>query len=348
MVTRLAVTGVSHWHALHDAAYPTHVSALPGVALVALHDPAPGRAETVAAALGLTGEPPACHTDLDRLISDARPDFVLALGRPDSMAATAHRLLDAGLPFLMEKPMGLSAAEVAGIADRAAAIGGFAAAPLFQRYLPFVATARAMIAEGRFGPLSHLHLRNMRPTSQRYVDWGAEWMLDPKIAGGGCLRNIGLHGLDLFCHILGEDAEVTACQLSRSALGQPVEDYALVLLRSASGVLGTVEVGNTFPFEGAPTGTAPPAGGWQRGDSAMRLAGRDALLTATDGVLRTITSRTQETAPIAIAEPPARTILRDTIAAWRTGKPPVTSAHDCARAMALADRAYALAATAMA
>lgn len=307
---------------------------------MALHEPAAGRAAAIAGQLDPALGQPACFTDLDALLGEARPDFVLALGRPDRMAATAHRLLDAGLPFLMEKPMGRNAAEVTAIADRAEAQNGFAAVPLFQRYQPFVTTARSMIAQGRFGPLSHLHLRNIRPTSQRYADWGAGWMLDPVVAGGGCLRNVGLHGLDLFCHILGEDAAVTGCALSTRALGQPVEDYALVTLRSASGVLGTVEVGNTFPYNGPPN----PADGYRRADQAMRLAGRDALLTAADGALRTVTANAQESAPAAPAEPPPFAMLRDTLACWRAGQPPVASARDCAQAMTLADQAYAMAA----
>ena len=96
MVTRLAVTGVGHWHALQDAAYLTHLPAIPDVALVALHDPEPGRAAAVAAALPpaspAVSAPPAYFADLEALLADARPDFVLALGRPDTMAATGGEL----------------------------------------------------------------------------------------------------------------------------------------------------------------------------------------------------------------------------------------------------------------
>src|SRR5713101_9631085 len=96
-------------------------------------------------------------------------------------------------------------------------------------------------------PLSHLYFRVNRPTSGRYPAWGSPWMLDPAEVGGGCLRNLGSHGLDLFLFLTGEGARVTGAQVSHAALGQRVEDYASVLLRSTSGVLGTIEVGNTVP-----------------------------------------------------------------------------------------------------
>ncbi len=55
-------------------------------------------------------------------------------------------------------------------------------------------------------------------------------MLDPTEAGGGCLRNLGPHGLDMFLHLTGEEAQVTGAQLSRRAHERPVEDYASVML----------------------------------------------------------------------------------------------------------------------
>ena len=47
-----------------------------------------------------------------------------------------------------------------------------------------------------FGPLSHIYVRLNRPGPARYQTWDCAWMLDPAEAGGGCLRNLGPHGLD--------------------------------------------------------------------------------------------------------------------------------------------------------
>lgn len=339
MPVRIAVTGVGHWHAFEDAAYLTHLARLPDVSVVAIEDPDPASTARVADRLDPTLGTPTRWTDCGDMLAATRPDFVIALGRPATMAATAHRLLDARIPFLMEKPMGLDAAAVEGIADHAARTDGFAAVPLFQRYLPFAIRARAMIAEGRLGPISHLSIRNLRPGSDRYVRWGSAWMLDPA-AGGGCLRNFGLHALDLFLHILGEEGTVVAAQVSSRALGEAVEDFACLQLRSASGVIGTIEVGNGFPH----AGPIDAGRGDIAGDSEMALSGRDALLLAgKDGKLRVITAGGQEMLPGRPAEPPAFAMLRDTLANWRAGRPPVTDARDCARAMRLVDVAYALA-----
>ena len=321
---RIAAIGVGHWHALHDAAYLRTLVRMPDVKLVAVHDGDEALAAQRARELGH----PQIYTDYRAMLAACRPDFVIALGRHSEMAQVAHTLLDEGLPFLMEKPMGLDATEVRGIADKARAKCAYAATPLFQRYQPFVLQAQRMLAEGAFGPVSHLYFRSNRGSSARYVAWGAPWMLDPAIAGGGCLRNIGLHGIDAFIRLFGEP-EVTGAQVSSRALGAAVEDHATVLLRTPEGVLGTIEAGNTFPGKGA--------------DAEWKIVGRDALLSQREGVLVCITRDGEQRIPAELPEPLPALALRDALTRWREGKPPLTGPEDCYRAMRVVDAAYALA-----
>jgi predicted dehydrogenase len=326
MPVRVAAIEVGHWHSLYDAGYLKALVRMDDVALVGVQDPDAALAARRAAALG---DPPV-FTDYREMLAQLRPDFVIVLGRHNAMASIAHHLLDEGYPFLIEKPAGINAAEVRGIADKAAAKGTFAGVPLFQRYHPFAEHARRLIAEGAFGPLSHFHFRSNRGSSARYVAWEAPWMLDPAVAGGGCLRNIGTHGVDLFLHILEEDATVTGAQTSARALGKAVEDYAAVLLRSASGALATIEVGNTFPGQGA-------EGEW-------KLSGRDGLLLMQGGAVRWITAAGEQQLAAAPAEQLSIIALRDALARWQAGKPPATGLDACWRAMRIIDRAYELAA----
>jgi predicted dehydrogenase len=325
MTARVAAIGVTHWHSLYDSAYLRHLAGMPAFELVAIHDASAEIAAKRAAALG---NPPT-FTDYRAMLAKVRPDFVIALGPHDRMAETAHHLLDHGYPFLMEKPMGANATEVRTIAEKAAAKTAFVAVPLIQRYQPFTRRARELLAEGRLGPLSHFYFRLNRPTSARYRAWDAGWMLDPAVAAGGCLRNLGPHGLDLFLHLTGEDAEVTGAQLSAKARGERVEDYATVLVRSASGVLGTIEVGNTFPRDGT--------------DMELKIAGRDALLLLRDDTLRLESANGAETMPGEPTEPLALSALRDALEHWQRGAPAPIGVQDCARVVRLIDQAYALA-----
>ena len=325
MSIRVAAIEVSHWHALNDAAYLRHLVAMPDVQLVGVQDSDPGLVARRAAEVG----GPPTFTDYRRMLAATRPDFVVALGRHRQMAGIAHDLLDQGFPFLMEKPMGITAAEVAAVADKAARLKRFVAVPLAQRYQPFATRARELLAAGSFGPLSHIYVRINRPGPARYAGWDCAWMLDPAESGGGCLRNLGSHGFDMFLYLTGDEAQVTGAQLSRRAHGERVEDYASVLLRSTGGILGTIEVGNGFPRDGT--------------DGEWKIAGRDAILTLKDGMLKLATATGDETLPSGDITAPYFTTVRDALDHWQRGAPPPISVHDCLRAVRLIDQAYALA-----
>jgi predicted dehydrogenase len=324
-VIKIAAIGVTHWHSLYDAAYLPLLHAMPDVRIVALHDDDAAIAAERASKLG---NPPT-FTNYKTMLAETKPDFVIALGRPTDMAATAHYLLDNGYPFLMEKPMGYDANDVRGVADKARAVNGFAAVPLPYRYQPQIALAQRLIAEGRLGTLSNIFLRSMRPTSARYPAWGAPWMLDPKIANGGCLRNLGPHGLDVFTLLTGETAAITGAQLSTRGLAQPVEDFASVMLRSASGVLGHVEVSNLYPGQGA--------------SAELQVCGSAGLLLSSGGTAQLVTREGSESFTLDTSAKPSRLILEDALARWQRGDQPLTSAEDCYRAIQLVDDAYALA-----
>ena len=326
MSIRIAAVEVSHWHALNDAAYLRHLLAMPDVELVGIQDSDPALVAKRAAEV----KNPPTFTDYKKMLAELRPDFVVALGRHSQMAAIAHDLLDAGYPFLMEKPMGLNAAQLEPVAEKAAKRNAFVAVPLAQRYGPFARRARELMAAGRIGPLSHVYVRINRPGPARYKAWDCPWMFDPAEAGGGCLRNLGSHGLDMFLHLTGEDAQVTGAQVSRRAHKLAVEDYASVTLRSQSGVLGTVEVGNGFPRDGT--------------DGEWKLAGRDAILTMKDGVLKLATAAGDEMLPGTDVTAPYFTTLRDALDHWQQGKAPPIGVLDCLRAVRLIDQAYTRAA----
>ena len=167
------------------------------------------------------------------------------------------------------------------------------------------------------------------PTPHRYVEWGSPWMLDERAAGGGCLRNFGIHGLDLFCDLFGEDVQLVAAQTSHAAYRLPIEDHAIVLLRSAAGVVGSVEVGYTLP---------------KGREIAIEVAGRDRWLRADGGriVVRDADGDHAEDADTP-AEPPHAHVLRESLERWRRGDPPPVGVEDCLRAVRLVDEAYALA-----
>lgn len=326
MTIRIAGIGMSHWHSLWDAAYLRHLFNMPEVKLVGIQDPDQRVAEHRSSEVG---NPPV-FTDYREMLKEVKPDFVLALGRHDTMGEIAHYLIDEGYPFVMEKPMGFNAEETKSVAEKAAEKDHFLGAPLSQRYIPFTLMAKEMLAEGAFGAVSHFYYRMNRPSSERYPNWNCAWMLDPAIANGGCLRNLGAHGLDVMLYLLEEDFEVTSAQLGYNAFGQPVEDYASVLLKSSSGILASIEVGNTYPVDGT--------------DGEWKLSGPEALLVHkivhSPNEMSVVDKEGERRSPGGMEENPFAVVLRDTLECWQAGDPPPITAMDVYRAVKLIDEAY--------
>ena len=324
---RAAVTGVSHWHARYDAAYLRLLQNL-DVSIVGVSDPSLDFARSVANEFDTRP-----FDDHNELIGSTSPDFVIALGRHTDMPQIFVDLVGQAVPFMMEKPWGTSAAQVEDLANLAAERGTWAAVPLMMRYTHWAQTARSLIAKGEMGALSHLSIRIIRPTPQRYVEWGSPWMLSAAEAGGGALRNLGAHGFDACFFLTGEEPEVVAAATSSVVYGLDGDEYALVVLRTPSGLVFTNEVGYTVPT-------------WPRNgtDGEQRLAGERVLVRSDPNGVRIVSGDGETLLP---QSPdfgtPYHNVVVDTLDCLRRGDPPPCGPVDCVRVARLTDAAYRLA-----
>jgi len=109
----------------------------------------------------------------------------------------------------------------------------------YRRMYPKVARARELIEAGAIG----------RPvfagaTAHGWFDTtdaSRGWFIDPAMAGGGPLYDIGCHRIDLLNYLFGAPVRV-AGQLSTIVRPLAVEDNATVLIEYDSGVRGAVDV----------------------------------------------------------------------------------------------------------
>ena len=81
-------------------------------------------------------------------IARTKPEFILALGRHIDMPEYFRYLVDTGIPFLMEKPWGVDAETVNGLADYAENKKAWVAVPMSMRYSWWAKTAREMVRNG--------------------------------------------------------------------------------------------------------------------------------------------------------------------------------------------------------
>ncbi len=171
-------------------------------------------------------------TALDAALAAQRPDAVVIATPHDTHLALGLQVLEARIPVLFEKPVGLSTREAAQLAARAAATGTSAGAVLNQRACRHHAWIAQQVAAG-----------TLRITAVSFVAALARlrgWHADPRRAGGGLLRMIGVHYIDLLRWWLGEPAAVAAL-----LVGEPAEDRIVAALRFEGGALGSLQMSAT-------------------------------------------------------------------------------------------------------
>ena len=173
-----------------------------------------------------------------------KPDFAFALGRHCDMADEARFLIAERIPFAMEKPCAVTAADAHDIAARAAQANLFAAVPFVIRYSPLIDTIRE-IAAGE--ALHYVVFKFVGGMVDRYHEQRVEWMLHRATAGGGPLLNLGVHFLDL-CRVLLPDTKlhVVGSAMSNHLAHLDIEDHAVVLMRGG-GATCMVETGYLYP-----------------------------------------------------------------------------------------------------
>jgi predicted dehydrogenase len=147
--------------------------------------------------------------------------------------------LRAGRDVLCEKPMALNLTEAQTMQHAAEATGRILAIAYYRRKYPKVERASQLIEAGAIG----------RPVFAEATshDWynplgtSRAWLGEPALAGGGPLRDIGSHRIDLMNYLFGSPVRASI-HLSNLVHELPVEDNATAMIEYARGVRGVVDV----------------------------------------------------------------------------------------------------------
>ena len=210
--------------------------------LVAACDRDPA-ARTAVAAPFVTG-------DLDAVLASRQVDAVYVATPNSSHRPIVEACAAAGKAVLCEKPMARTAADAAAMAAACQRANVLYATAFDQRWHPAHVAIRDRIAAGDLGPITQMLIRYAcwTPPDWRPGDWHHDnWRVDPATAGGGAMIDLAPHGLDLCQTLLSEPLADVACLLQRKAFDYPVDDGAVLIGRTAGGMLLTLSVGYNCP-----------------------------------------------------------------------------------------------------
>ena len=172
-------------------------------------------------------------TDRAAFLDPGRIDAVYVAGRNRDHADLTLAAIAAGLPVLVEKPLGCSATETAAVFSAAQERGVVVMENLWTLALPAWGALRAACAAGDLGRARLLRFDFSQPVTPAALPG----LFDP--VDGGVLRDRAVYGLAAAVDLFGPVADVQA-SLERDAQG--VDTAAVVMLRHAGGGQALISV----------------------------------------------------------------------------------------------------------
>jgi predicted dehydrogenase len=197
--------------------------------LAAVCDVVQERAEQVAGPFGASE----VYKDLDEALAGTSADAVYLATPVFLHARQARQVLESGRHALVEKPLGLNAADARQAVEAARSRDLTAGCAFFRRCSARYAQAKEMIDRGEFGRIVLVRMTyfswfNPAADDPKY------WRVVPAKSGGGVLADMGSHMFDVLIGLLGMPVKVYA---ETKTLVQPyeAEDSAVVLMELAGG-----------------------------------------------------------------------------------------------------------------
>ncbi|HVZ31018.1 MAG TPA: Gfo/Idh/MocA family oxidoreductase [Polyangiaceae bacterium] len=194
---------------------------LEGHELVGLYDVAAERAQALATELRTRA-----FESEAALFARSGAEIVIVATDNANLSGVASRAIEAKKHVLVEKPGGISVAELQRLEERARAHGVAVKVGFNHRFHPALLETRRLVDEGKLGPLMFLRVRYGHGARLGYE---SEWRAKPERSGGGELIDQGVHVLDLIHWFFGP-LPLRASFVTTSFWNMAVDDNAVLTL----------------------------------------------------------------------------------------------------------------------
>ena len=194
---------ISRWHPhAMENRYVNQLKDIPEASIICVWDDDITRGENWAKELSVDFE-----QDLDALLKRDDVDGVLITAPTDKHKEIIIKAAKAGKHVFTEKALAMNyeeAKEIADVIDETKVELGIVFPRRANREYWF---AKKMCAEGKFGDICLMRVRNAVTNSAKFE---SHWFMEEPIGGGGAIRDLGCHNIDLACWILGEPESISA------------------------------------------------------------------------------------------------------------------------------------------
>jgi predicted dehydrogenase len=187
------------------------------------------------------------YTDIDKMLEEARPDIAAIFLPHCDCEEAAVKCARKGVHLMIEKPIAQTPAQVRKIAEVVKETGVKITTGYCWRYHPVVKAIKELIEQDAIGKVVSVEARLAAGKVERYINGGAEWMLEKAKSGGGPLYNLGVHWLDLLNYVL-EDKVTDVCAINMKVNDKyDIEDGTVAMMRFAKGVVGVLDTSYIVP-----------------------------------------------------------------------------------------------------
>lgn len=180
------------------------------------------------------------YPSITDLLAGDPPDGVV-IATPNQMhVENGLQCVRAGIAILVEKPIADTAHSASRLVVEAARLAVPVLVGHHRRHNPLIRAARAQIESGAIGDVVAVHATCWLYKPDDYFKVG--WRTQP--GAGPVFINL-IHDIDLLRYLVGEIVSVQAAESSHSR-NRNVEDTAAIIVKFASGALGTITVSDNI------------------------------------------------------------------------------------------------------
>jgi len=181
---------------------------------------------------------PKFYSDASDLINDPEINAVYIATPPSSHAEYALKVIKAGKPVYIEKPMALNYKECQKInrAAEKAHIPVFVA--YYRRALPGFLKVKDLISAGVIGKPLFVQLQLFKSPSPEELSGKLPWRVDPRVSGGGHFFDLASHQMDYLDFVFGPVLKLKSLVLNQARLYK-AEDYVSAEFLFTNNIAGT-------------------------------------------------------------------------------------------------------------
>jgi predicted dehydrogenase len=163
-----------------------------------------------------------CYDDPLQVIGDPEVDAVYIATPPGSHTEYALRVIEAGKPVYIEKPMARTYRECLRINEAAAQNNVPVYVAYYRRSLEYFLRVKEILSGGELGKILTLHIdQHFKARPEDFNRESIPWRIVPEISGGGYFHDMGCHALDILFYLFGDPVSVTGNASNLAGIYEP-------------------------------------------------------------------------------------------------------------------------------